>query len=446
MFILIKGQYVFEKRVFTSKAVEVVTFLEIVNSILLCSLKLDIDESEQKLLVAQDAQTSSQMKNEELQANLKELESLRVEEKQEVQELNRQASTDDDIAEARQAVAGIDQLQLDITDMDVIELLDSHGKELTSEDLNGNGAVEDLKAHVYRLQDSKEQHQRELLEVQNQARRLKESCDLLEKDLTHTQQALQNEREENGTLRQTKKELLATVKQLEHEIQSLKLDIDEREKKLLVAQDAQTFSQMKNEELQAILKELESQRVDEKQEVQELNRQVMILKGDISEKTSELLTLQRMADHQGWEHEQETLKLQRKIADIEAQRDHVQKEVEELKAEVSRLQDVKEQLKESCDLLEKNLTHSQKALQNESEKNWTLQQTKMELLDTVKHLEHEILSLKLDIEEGKQKLHVAQEAQTSSQMKNEELQAALKELESQRVKDKQELQELNRQV
>ncbi|XP_043935108.1 ciliary rootlet coiled-coil protein 2-like [Protopterus annectens] len=53
----------------------------------------------------------------------------------------------------------------------------------------------------------------------------------------------------------------------------------------------------------------------------------MVLKDDLFAKTSELLALQKLADHQGWEHEQETLKLQKKIADVEAQRDNIQKEV-----------------------------------------------------------------------------------------------------------------------
>lgn len=44
--------------------------------------------------------------------------------------------TDDEIAETRQTVVAIgNQLHLDITENDVIELLDSHGKELTNEDL-----------------------------------------------------------------------------------------------------------------------------------------------------------------------------------------------------------------------------------------------------------------------------------------------------------------------
>nr|XP_006132847.1 tigger transposable element-derived protein 1-like isoform X1 [Pelodiscus sinensis]XP_006132848.1 tigger transposable element-derived protein 1-like isoform X2 [Pelodiscus sinensis]XP_006132849.1 tigger transposable element-derived protein 1-like isoform X3 [Pelodiscus sinensis] len=44
--------------------------------------------------------------------------------------------TDEEIAETRQAVVAIgNELQLDITENDIIELLDSHGKELTNEDL-----------------------------------------------------------------------------------------------------------------------------------------------------------------------------------------------------------------------------------------------------------------------------------------------------------------------
>ncbi|XP_072270768.1 tigger transposable element-derived protein 1-like [Pyxicephalus adspersus] len=44
--------------------------------------------------------------------------------------------TDDEITDTRQAVVGIgNQLQMDISENDILQLLDSHGKELTNEDL-----------------------------------------------------------------------------------------------------------------------------------------------------------------------------------------------------------------------------------------------------------------------------------------------------------------------
>uniref|UniRef100_H0Y2K2 Ciliary rootlet coiled-coil, rootletin family member 2 n=1 Tax=Otolemur garnettii TaxID=30611 RepID=H0Y2K2_OTOGA len=325
------------------------------------------------------------------------------------------------------------------------------------EQLRSNREVqeEQLQQDVGRLlQQVAQQKQDAQMALESQALAHHEDMAQLQREKETLSLTLAEEKEVAAYRLEQEKELVARSTSerdaLKGEIQKMR---QEQDKSLQREHKMQQALSLKEAELSLLSKELSRTFQELEQVREEAQSRQQRAEATISSTTEELKVLQAQFEAAICTHQREATALSQNLRDMAAERSHVEREAEKLRAQLDVAQEglavLRQELQgaqESHEGLRREAQEARQALGDEAREQDVLWHSNSELRAALRRAEQEKASFKRSLEEKEQRLLVLEEASVAAQREAGMLRASLRELERARGNTHRELQERRRQV
>ncbi|XP_053453751.1 ciliary rootlet coiled-coil protein 2 isoform X2 [Nycticebus coucang] len=237
---------------------------------------------------------------------------------------------------------------------------------------------------------------------------------------------------------------------LKGEIQKMR---QKQDRSLQREHEMQQALSLKEAELSLLSKELSRTSQELKQVREEAQSRQQLAEATISSTTEELKALQAEFEAAICTHQREATALTQSLQDMAAERSHVGREAEKLRAQLDVAQEgvavLRQELQgaqKSREGLRREAEEARQALGDEAREQDVLWHSNSELRAALRRVEQEKASFKRSLEEKEQRLLVLEEARVAAQREAGMLRASLWELERARGNTHRELQERRRQV